>query len=66
MQEYDMVVLKQPLEAGGIPPGTRGVILMIFESPSKAYEVEFVDSANKSLGTFTVKEDQIQKADLPL
>jgi len=61
MQEYDTIVLKSPLHEEEIPVGTRGVILMVFESPSKAFEVEFVDAANKSLGTFTVKEEQIEK-----
>lgn len=64
MQEYDTIVLKLPLAGASIPVGTKGVILMVYESPSKAYEVEFVDSTYKSLGTFTVKEDQIEASDM--
>ena len=60
MQEYDTIILKTPLEDEHILVGTKGVILMVFESPSKAFEVEFFDAANKSLGTFTVKEEQIE------
>jgi len=61
MEEYDTIVLKTPLDEGRIPAGTKGVILMVFESQSKAFEVEFVDAANNSLGTFTVREEQIEK-----
>jgi len=60
MQLYDTIVLKAPLEGDPIPVGTKGVILMIFESPSKAFEIEFVDVDNETLGTFTVKEEQIE------
>lgn len=60
MKEYDTIVLKTPLAGTSIPIGTRGVILMVFESPSKAYEVEFIDTAKKSLGTFTVREEQLE------
>lgn len=58
-KEYDTIVLRRPLEGRGIPAGTRGVVLMVFEVPTKAYEVEFVDPGGNSLGTFTVTEDQI-------
>lgn len=61
MQEYDTIVLTAPIEEGRIPAGTRGVILMVFESPSRAFEVELVDASHKSLGTFTVQEEQIEK-----
>jgi hypothetical protein len=60
MQEYDVVVLKSPLDETPIPVGTKGTILMVFDSPSKAYEFEFVDSASRSLGTFTVGACQIE------
>ena len=60
MQEYDTIVLKRPLTDTTIPVGTKGVILMVFDDPSEAYEVEFVDSCNRSLGTFTVSDDDIE------
>lgn len=60
MEIYDAIVLTDPLDEAKIPSGTRGVILMVFESPSIAYEVELVDEHNRSLGTYTLREDQIE------
>jgi hypothetical protein len=60
MQEYNVIVLKSALDETPIPVGTKGTILMVFGSPAMAYEVEFVDLANRSLGTFTVGASQIE------
>lgn len=60
MKEFDTVILKEGMECEQIPCGTQGVILMVFVTPSRGYEVEFFDTANNSLGTFTVKEEQIE------
>ena len=58
MKEYDTIRLKRQIEQ--IPIGTKGVVLMVFGSPSRAYEIELVDSAGGSLGTYTVTDDQIE------
>ncbi len=60
MQLYDTIILKEPLDDIGVPVGSKGVILIVFDESSKAYEVEFVDSEDVSLGTFTVTENQIE------
>jgi hypothetical protein len=60
MQEYDVIVLKSPLGEIPIQAGMKGTILMVFGSPAKAYEVEFVDASNRSLGTFTVGASLIE------
>ena len=62
MENYDVVILKSPLNEEGVPVGSKGVILMVFETPSRAFEVEFFDAADTSLGTFTCKAEQIEKA----
>jgi hypothetical protein len=66
LNEYDTISLKTPLVEAAIPVGSKGIILMVFEFPSKAYEVEFFDVTNRSLGTFTVTEDQIEYRDMHL
>lgn len=60
MQLYDTIVLKESHEDMGVPVGSRGVILIVYDEPSKAYEVEFVDCEGGSLGTFLVLENQIE------
>jgi len=59
-KEYDSIKLKSQIKEVRVPIGTKGVVLMVFNSPSKAYEVEFVDSSGGSLGTFTITDDQIE------
>ena len=65
LEEYDVVELKSVLTAAPISPGTRGTVLMVFREPRLAYEVEFVLSGGKSLGTYTVEPDQIEKCCQP-
>jgi hypothetical protein len=59
MKEYDTVILSAQIDESKIPIGTKGVVLIVFETPARAYEVEFIDLDGKSLGTFTVTEKQI-------
>lgn len=60
MKEYDSIILVRRIPSSDIPVGTKGVIVMVFETPSKAYEVELFDDSMDSLGTFTVVEDDIR------
>lgn len=58
--EYDYFRLRRLLPNESIPLGTRGVVLMVFDDPSRAYEVEFPDGKGGNLGsamTFTVTEE---------
>jgi hypothetical protein len=60
MNDYEIVRLKVPISGSQVPVGARGVILMVFDSPERGYEVEFFDSEGESLENFTVTEDQIE------
>ena len=61
MKLYDTIFLKKLIDAVPISVGTRGVILMEFDSPRKAFEIELFNESGESLGTYTVSEDQIEK-----
>lgn len=61
---YDVVILKQGLKSPAFPPGTRGTVLIAFESNPPAYEVEFVKADGSSLGTFTIAETDLEKSDI--
>ncbi|WP_445221993.1 DUF4926 domain-containing protein [Bradyrhizobium sp. Pa8] len=54
-KEYDVVTLKQRTPAIPLPPGTRGTILIAHAAEPPAYEIEFVDDAGASLGTYTAQ-----------
>jgi hypothetical protein len=58
--EYDSFRLRRLLPDESIPLGTRGVVLMVFDGPPRAYEVEFPDGKGGNLGnamTFTITEE---------
>ena len=59
LSEYDVVRLRSATSAAGIPVGTRGTILIVYFDTPPAYEVEFVDDVGGSLGTFTVREGDL-------
>jgi Domain of unknown function (DUF4926) len=50
-KEYDCFRLRKALPNESLQVGTIGVILMVFDSPSRAYEVEFPDGTGGNLGT---------------
>jgi hypothetical protein len=56
LNEYDSVRLSQPLNEAKVPVGSSGVVLMVYTEPTLGYEVEFFDTAGKSLGNFTTDE----------
>jgi hypothetical protein len=58
--EYETFRLTRPLPDNSIPVGTRGVVLMVFEGPPLAYEVEFPDGKGGNFGkamTYTLTEE---------
>ncbi len=58
-QEYDVVRLRETSDTVTLPAGTKGTVLMIYPDTKNAYEVEFVDDAGNSLGTFSVSETDL-------
>lgn len=58
-QEYEVVRLRRALEDAPVPPGTQGVVLLVYNDDPPAYEVEFLDADGASFGTFTVRENDL-------
>ena len=61
LQEYDVVRLRLTLADGNVPLGSTGTILIVYDHPVRAYEVEFMDNFGRSLGTFTTDDDHLEK-----
>lgn len=60
INEYDIVIAKKDLSAM-VPQGTKGTVLIVFEKPKLAYEVEFTDSDHNFIELLTVTPDAIEK-----
>ncbi|HEV2831212.1 MAG TPA: DUF4926 domain-containing protein [Hanamia sp.] len=56
-KEFDSIIAKKDLE--NIPKGTKGVILMVFET-LKDYEVEFLTEEGETINFLTVNENDIE------
>lgn len=66
--EYDVVRLRSTSNAPGVPIGAEGTVLIVYSTTPPTYEVEFVDDADESLGTFTMPESDLEivwRAPLP-
>lgn len=59
-KEYDVVRARYNLSTN-VPKYSKGVVLIIFEKPSIAYEVEFVDDLGNTIDLLTVKQEDIEK-----
>ena len=59
-KEYDTVKVKKDCD-GGIQKGDIGSILMVFDKPNEAYEVEFLNSDGKPKAQCTLLPDEIEK-----
>lgn len=57
---YDIVFSTKKLSEN-VPIGSKGTILMIYQAPNIAYEVEFVDENNNTLDILTVNYEDIIK-----
>lgn len=57
MKEFDIIKASRNIKAG-IPKGTKGTILIVYNSSN--FEVEFFSSDGESLGIHTVSIDDIQ------
>jgi len=61
LEEYAVVRLKHTVTTLPIQPGTEGTVLIVYSSTPQAYEVEFVDDAGRSLGTYTIEEANLEE-----
>lgn len=61
--EHDVFKLRVALPDGSIPIGAIGVVLMVHDGPTRAYEVEFPDGKGGNLGksvTYAVPEEVME------
>ena len=57
--EYDVVMAVRSLNRN-VPAGTTGTVLVVYQKPRVAFEVEFTDDSGRSLDVLTVEEDDIE------
>lgn len=58
LNEYDVVKAKRNL-SDKVSKGYIGTIVMAYENPRLAYEVEFFDSKNETIDILTVETEDI-------
>ncbi len=67
-EEYDSFRLIKEIPGESLPEGITGVVVMVFISPERAYEVEFPDGKGGNQGsqpTFTLTEDFMAPLESP-
>src|SRR4051812_22438768 len=58
-QELDVVELSEDLPEFGLKKGEIGAVIVAFDNPGEAYDLEFVDESGKSRFAYAVKPNQI-------
>jgi hypothetical protein len=62
-QELDVVELTEDLPEFGLKKGEIGAVVVAFDQPDEAYDLEFVDESGKSRFAYAVKPRQIKSVD---
>jgi hypothetical protein len=60
LEEHDVMRLVRPLPEHGLPAGATGTIVLIYDNPSEAYEVEFTDPDGYTIALVTLLPDQLK------
>lgn len=63
-QELDVVELTEDLPEFGLKRGERGAVVVAFDEPDEAYDLEFVDEFGQSKFAYAVKPEQIMSIDV--
>lgn len=50
----------RPLPEHGLPAGTTGTVVLVYDNPSEAYEVEFTDPDGYTLALVTLQPNQLE------
>lgn len=56
---FDVVTLKVDIPEEKLLRGMQGVVIDIYETPEKAYEVEFCDYEGKTISQLALLPDQV-------
>ncbi len=62
MKLHATVRLREDLPEHGLRRGAVGAIVAIFDSPNRAYEVEFADAQGRTIVELALAEDQLEEA----
>ncbi len=60
---YDMVRLRHARADLGLPAGSCGAVVLVHDR--RAYEIEFVDDAGRTVALGTLPADELEPADAP-
>ena len=61
--DLDVVELTEDLPEYGLKRGERGTVVVSFDNPDEAYDIEFVDESGQSKFAYSVKPAQISTGD---
>ena len=64
-EEHDVVRLVRPLPEHGLPAGGTGAVVHVYDNPSEAYEVEFVEPDGNTIALVTVVPDELELVERP-
>ena len=57
---FDVVRTLRPLCDGALEIGSTGAVILVFEEPSEAYEVEFVDDEGRATAILTLQREDFE------
>ena len=58
--ENDVVRVKADHPSEGVKAGDLGAVICVFDSPSEAYDIEFVDENGRTRATLTLGPDELE------
>ncbi len=61
IHEYDIVRLKNDMNAQELKKGDVGTVVMVYDSDSRDYEVEFCSDDGVTQSLLTLHEDMLEK-----
>ena len=61
IEVLDVVELKEDVTKKRLKAGMRGVVVLVFDEPWKAYEVEFCNKYGETITTLALRPEQIER-----
>ena len=60
MKQYDVISVKNDIPKNNLKKGMKGTIVLVFDDPQLAYEVEFSDESGETIDTVVLYPDQVE------
>jgi hypothetical protein len=64
-EEHDVVRLVRSLPEHGLTAGATGAVVHVYDDPSEAYEVEFIEPDGNTIALVTVRPDELELVERP-